>query len=157
MKTLRIHPDDNVEVIIEGSADFPAGHKILCQDLHAGDNIVKYGYPIGHLTEDRKAGSLVDHRHIATNLSGTLDYTYAPSPLSSLELPLNSPSTPLSMDSSLFGIGGFLGGLVRLGGGGFRSRGVGFRFLGPVVLGAVAATRLLPFGGSRCGLCACVL
>ncbi|MBQ9362544.1 MAG: altronate dehydratase [Bacteroidaceae bacterium] len=94
MKIIKINPIDNVAVAIESlkkgdtfivegrqitaSADVPAGHKILLCDLKQGDNVVKYGYPIGHLKEDHKAGDFVCDTHIKTNLSGLLDYQYAP-------------------------------------------------------------------------------
>ena len=58
--------------------DTPAGHKILIKDVKAGENIIKYGYPIGHATEDLKAGDWVNENNLKTNLSGTLDYTYNP-------------------------------------------------------------------------------
>ena len=58
--------------------DIPAGHKFLLTDLSSGDDVVKYGYPIGHLRESRQQGYLVDDRHIQTNLSGLLAYTYSP-------------------------------------------------------------------------------
>ena len=58
--------------------DTPAGHKILIKDVKAGENIIKYGYPIGHATEDLKVGDWVNENNLATNLSGTLDYTYNP-------------------------------------------------------------------------------
>lgn len=92
---IRINPEDNVAVAIDalhvgqsvdvaGVAvtlldDVPAGHKFLLTDLEAGRNVIKYGYPIGRLREDKKCGSLVDHRHIETNLSGLLRYDYTPS------------------------------------------------------------------------------
>ncbi len=91
---LQIHPADNVAVALRplqageqihtGSTDIrlrtdvPAGHKILLTALSAGTQVIKYGYPIGHLREDHQAGDWVDERHIATNLSGVLDYTYQP-------------------------------------------------------------------------------
>ena len=94
MKIIRINPADNVAVAIsplkkgetvnvEGieitlTEDVPAGHKVLLSDLAAGENVIKYGYPIGRLTEDRKKGDFVCHNNIKTNLSGLLDYSYAP-------------------------------------------------------------------------------
>jgi D-altronate dehydratase (EC 4.2.1.7) len=32
--------------------DTPAGHKILIKDVKAGEDIIKYGYPIGHVCQD---------------------------------------------------------------------------------------------------------
>jgi altronate hydrolase len=94
MKTIKINPADNVAVAIEPlkkgesihidgqnitlNDDVPAGHKILLSDLVEGENIIKYGYPIGHLKENHKKGDWVSHEHIQTNLSGLLDYEYQP-------------------------------------------------------------------------------
>ncbi len=94
MKYIKINPADNVAVAIEqlpkGTAitideksivlkdDIPAGHKFLLTALEAGENVLKYGYPIGHLRESHAEGELVDDRHIKTNLEGLLDYSYTP-------------------------------------------------------------------------------
>jgi len=74
MKTIQIHPADNVAVALEDLPGIPAGHKIALRDFKAGDPVVKYGFPIGHTIHAVKKGSLIDHRDIRTNLSGTLDY-----------------------------------------------------------------------------------
>ena len=58
--------------------DVPAGHKVLIKDVKAGEDIIKYGYPIGHATENLKAGDWVNENNLKTNLSGTLEYTYHP-------------------------------------------------------------------------------
>lgn len=58
--------------------DTPAGHKILITDTAAGENIIKYGYPIGHARENLKAGQWVNENNLKTNLSGTLSYQYHP-------------------------------------------------------------------------------
>ena len=63
---------DNVEVNIEN------GHKYALCDIKKGDNIIKYGQPIGHATEDIKKGDHVHTHNIKTNLSGKLEYTYTP-------------------------------------------------------------------------------
>ena len=56
-KYLKINPADNVVVAISdlkaGEAitvkeDVPAGHKVTLKDFAQGENIIKYGYPIGH-------------------------------------------------------------------------------------------------------------
>ena len=90
MKYIKINPDDNVAValedlrcgdIVEGVSllqDVPRGHKVVLEGLRAGDNVIKYGYPIGHVTADRPAGSVVDHTSIKTNLEGLLEYSYDP-------------------------------------------------------------------------------
>ena len=94
MKIIKINPADNVAVAIEPlkagetidiegqritlNNDVPAGHKILLSDLVEGENVIKYGYPIGHLKESHQQGDWVSHDHIQTNLAGLLDYEYQP-------------------------------------------------------------------------------
>ena len=53
----------------------PAGHKFALRDIAEGENVIKYGSPIGHATRPIRKGELVDHHNLATNLSGTLDYS----------------------------------------------------------------------------------
>ncbi len=91
MDYIKINPSDNVAVAlqdlskgtrVEGvtlSMDIPRGHKIVLRDLRAGENVIKYGYPIGHVTRDAAAGTMVDHTCIKTNLEGLLEYKYEPS------------------------------------------------------------------------------
>ena len=91
MEYIKINPADNVAVAlrdlskgdsVEGvvlSMDIPRGHKIVLRDLRAGENVIKYGYPIGHVTRDAAAGTMVDHTCIKTNLEGLLEYKYEPS------------------------------------------------------------------------------
>ncbi len=63
---------DNVEVNL---AD---GHKYAARDIKCGENIIKYGQPIGHATEDIKKGDHVHTHNVKTNLSGKLEYKYEP-------------------------------------------------------------------------------
>ena len=58
--------------------DTPAGHKVLIKDTKEGEDIIKYGYPIGHAKEDLKAGDWVNENNLKTNLEGTLSYNYQP-------------------------------------------------------------------------------
>ncbi|MCQ2253971.1 MAG: altronate dehydratase family protein [Bacteroidaceae bacterium] len=58
--------------------DVPQGHKILLQDVKEGEDIIKYGYPIGHALKDMTAGEWVNEDNLKTNLSGTLEYEYKP-------------------------------------------------------------------------------
>ena len=69
---MKINFRDNVEV------DLSTGHKIALCDIKKGENVIKYGYPIGHATEDIKAGDSVHTHNIKTNLSELLEYTYEP-------------------------------------------------------------------------------
>lgn len=75
MKTIQIHPADNVAVALEDLPGIPAGHKIALCDFKEGDQVIKYGFPIGHTIHAVSKGSLIDHNDIKTNLSGTLDYS----------------------------------------------------------------------------------
>lgn len=75
MKKIRINERDNVAVMLEGEL---MGHKIALCDIKKGEDVIKYGYPIGHATEDIKAGDHVHTHNIKTNLSGVLEYTYEP-------------------------------------------------------------------------------
>lgn len=75
MKQIKINEKDNVAVCFEGDL---MGHKIALSDIKKGENVIKYGYPIGHATEDIAAGEHVHTHNVKTNLSGTLEYTYSP-------------------------------------------------------------------------------
>lgn len=61
---------DNVEINLEN------GHKYAICDIKKGENIVKYGSPIGHATQDIKKGDHVHTHNTKTNLSGKSDYKY---------------------------------------------------------------------------------
>ncbi|MGI6109508.1 MAG: UxaA family hydrolase [Eubacteriaceae bacterium] len=91
-KLIQIAPEDNVAVatvplatgetvdlngqVLTVIQDIPFGHKIALCDLPEGDNIIKYGHPIGHAKADIKAGEHVHTHNIATNLGELLDYSY---------------------------------------------------------------------------------
>lgn len=64
-----IHQRDNVEVRDNG-------HKYATTYIKKGDNVIKYGSPIGHATEDINVGDHVHSHNVKTNLAGNLEYTY---------------------------------------------------------------------------------
>ena len=66
-----INSRDNVEINIEN------GHKYARFDIKKGEDVVKYGFPIGHATMDIKKGEHVHSHNVKTNLSGKLEYTYS--------------------------------------------------------------------------------
>jgi altronate hydrolase len=66
---MQIHKRDNVEVREDG-------HKYALADIACGENVIKYGSPIGHATADIKAGEHVHTHNVKTNLSGNLEYVY---------------------------------------------------------------------------------
>ncbi len=63
---------DNVDVNLDD------GHKYAARDIKKGEDIIKYGNPIGHATEDIKKGEHVHSHNTKTNLSGNLTYEYNP-------------------------------------------------------------------------------
>jgi len=72
MCTIKIEDNDNVVV------DINTGHKIAERDIMAGENIIKYGYPIGHALSDIQKGDIVHVDNLKTNLSEILTYSYTP-------------------------------------------------------------------------------
>ena len=48
------------------------GHKYALYDIAKGENIIKYGQPIGHATKDLKKGDHVHSHNMKTNLSDNL-------------------------------------------------------------------------------------
>ncbi len=63
---------DNVEV------DLLSGHKFALCDIKEGENVIKYGNPIGHAVCDIKKGEQVHTHNMKTNLSGRIEYKYTP-------------------------------------------------------------------------------
>ena len=95
MKTIQISVLDNVAVALHPIAkgetitaggltvtaleDIPQGHKIALRAIKNGENIIKYGFPIGHATADAKPGTWMHIHNVCTNLEGEMEYTYNPS------------------------------------------------------------------------------
>ena len=87
---IHIHPADNVAVALKpipagtqfegvtAKADIPQGHKMALTDLAENDQVVKYGFPIGHAVQPIAAGEWVHTHNMKTNLSGQLEYGYHP-------------------------------------------------------------------------------
>lgn len=89
-QALKINPADNVAVAITDLAkgtvidvdgqsvklttDVPAGHKLALRDIKEGENVIKYGFPIGHAIHDIATGAWLDHHDIKSNLKGELNY-----------------------------------------------------------------------------------
>lgn len=95
MKTyLRINEADDVAIALvdlpKGTAievggrtvtlveDIAKGHKVALHPIAQGDNVIKYGYPIGHATEPIAEGAWIHSHNIKTNLHDNLEYTYSP-------------------------------------------------------------------------------
>lgn len=93
-KLIQIHESDNVAValvpIAQGETvelgpyrvtareDIDKGHKIAFKDISPGENVIKYGFPIGHATAPIAAGDYIHTHNMKTNLEGKLEYTYQP-------------------------------------------------------------------------------
>ncbi len=69
-----IHEADNVEVNIKD------GHKYARRLIRRGENVIKYGQPIGHALCDIQTGEHVHTHNMKTNLSGKIEYTYQAQP-----------------------------------------------------------------------------
>ena len=76
MRLIRIHPEDNVAIAVEGAPTgalidglrlieaIPAGHKVALDTLKAGSAVIRYGTRIGVLRQDRPAGSWIHEDHM---------------------------------------------------------------------------------------------
>lgn len=92
---LKINANDNVAVVladvltagdvveVDGQRvvvqqELARGHKVALVDMGAGQQVVKYGYPIGHLTQAVKAGEWIHTHNLKSDLCDNLKYTYTP-------------------------------------------------------------------------------
>ncbi len=90
----RIHPDDDVVVAlktleageqldlgavsIEVRDAVPRGHKVALRGIRKGNEVRKYGWPIGRATQDIEPGAHVHSHNLATQLAGPDDYGEPP-------------------------------------------------------------------------------
>ena len=91
---VRIAPQDTVAVALRPLAQgaparyqagevtllspLPMGHKAALRDIHQGEKVIKYGFPIGEATRDIRRGEWVHTHNLRTLLSGEQTYAYAP-------------------------------------------------------------------------------
>ena len=91
---IQIHPNDNVavaltdlpagEVLHLSGRDvtlreaIPVGHKIALADLNEQDQVIKYGYPIGHVLRRVQSGEWINEQVLKTSLEGIQSYVYQP-------------------------------------------------------------------------------
>lgn len=94
MQVLRINDRDNVVVALQNmvkgetvtvdsvnvslAEDVPSGHKIAIRNIPENEDVIKYGFPIGHATIAIKVGQLVHTHNLKTNLGEVLSYEYLP-------------------------------------------------------------------------------
>ncbi len=93
-KLFRINEKDNVavalaeiktgeclcldDICVTALEDIDKGHKIAFEEIPKGENIIKYGLPIGHATRTIHSGEYIHTHNIKTNLKGILEYSYSP-------------------------------------------------------------------------------
>lgn len=92
LDTIQLNENDNVVVALK---DLPPGHTITVQDkdiqltdgvkrghkvaitdIRENENVVKYGYPIGHAIKDVSMGEHVHTHNTKTNLDGIQEYQF---------------------------------------------------------------------------------
>ena len=85
-----IHDIDNVAVVLRPHTkgevvagvtlvnDIPQAHKVALKVIKNGEDVMKYGCPIGHATCDIQPGEHVHTHNVATNLDDVITYTYEP-------------------------------------------------------------------------------
>ncbi|WP_078543749.1 UxaA family hydrolase [Litchfieldia alkalitelluris] len=75
--------DENEQIEIGGQTiqlkeTVGKGHKFAIERITKGENVIKYGAPIGHAHEDIEIGQWVHTHNTKTNLSGLEEYEYQP-------------------------------------------------------------------------------
>lgn len=91
---IKIHHQDNVAVALQDLAagtlldvegqqvdlksDIGRGHKFALHQIHQNQDVIKYGYPIGHALYNITVGEHIHTHNVKTNLSDINDYEYLP-------------------------------------------------------------------------------
>ena len=91
IRAIHISESDNVAVAVrpipkgtevwEGTValeDIPQGHKVALSEIPKGQDIIKYGYSIGHAETAIAKGAWVHTHNMKTNLKGEVEYVYRP-------------------------------------------------------------------------------
>ena len=94
MNVFQINSHDNVAVAVDAVAkgsvvtaggktftvcqDIPAGHKVALQPIAKGEDVIKYGFPIGTAKTDIPVGAWVHTQNVQSKLGDLLHYTYEP-------------------------------------------------------------------------------
>ena len=73
-----IHEKDNVEVLLQAEGDIPVGHKRALKDIPEGEQVIKYGHPIGRAKCNIKAGEWVHSHNLRSDIPLHDEYTYEP-------------------------------------------------------------------------------
>ena len=107
---IKINPKDNVlitlrdykkgehifleNIDLELKEDINRGHKIALCSIKSGENIIKYGMPIGHALSDIQTGEWVHVHNTKTNLKDLDTYSYSPN---FIERNLNLPDKEVNI------------------------------------------------------------
>ncbi|WP_392561151.1 altronate dehydratase family protein [Orbus sturtevantii] len=91
---IKINENDNVIIALENinkgdtlvignininvTEDIPSGHKIAIKPIEQNQDIIKYGFPIGHATAAIQIGQHVHIHNVKTNLGELSEYQYQP-------------------------------------------------------------------------------
>ena len=73
-----IHERDNVEVLLQAEGEIPVGHKRALKDIHEGEQVIKYGHPIGRAKCEIKAGQWVHSHNLRSDIPLHDEYEYQP-------------------------------------------------------------------------------
>lgn len=92
MEIIQINENDNVVVVLKDLSrgqsifvqggeiqlkeDMKRGHKLAVKTIQVNDDVIKYGYPIGHATKEINVGEHVHTHNTKTNLDGIQDYQF---------------------------------------------------------------------------------
>ncbi|HBO37706.1 MAG TPA: altronate hydrolase, partial [Pasteurellaceae bacterium] len=91
---IKIHPQDNVAVALQNlpkgtvltvdgsdivlATNIDRGHKFAIHSITKDQNVIKYGYPIGHALQNIGVGEHLHVHNVRTNLNDVNDYEYLP-------------------------------------------------------------------------------
>lgn len=97
-----LQPGEVLENGIKVLEPIPKGHKIAAEPIAKGEDVVKYGYPIGYAICDIQAGQWIHTHNIKTKLSENTEYVYNKR---SCTLPLVAPDTFMGYRRENGGVG----------------------------------------------------
>lgn len=87
---IKIHEGDNVLVALSDFSkgetiddiilleDIEKGHKVAIKDIEVGEDIIKYGAPIGKATQKITKGTFIHTHNVSTKLDDVDEYMYEP-------------------------------------------------------------------------------
>lgn len=100
-KNEKIFTEDTEIILREG---IPQGHKVSLQNIFQGQEIIKYGHPIGKATKDITKGTWVHSHNLKSSLKEKSDYKYKPLNLQEKSCFQQSEFYGYKRDNGLIGI-----------------------------------------------------